>query len=753
MSSDPLDEIKIVFFQECAELLEELEDGLYAMRDGEATDDTVNAVFRAVHSIKGGAGAFGLDLLVSVSHQFETVLDKVRSGKLDPDAELIDLFMRCADKLQDLVQSAKNGVESDPSVCDSLVADLKKYDTDGAPVAETSAAPVAPSDDSGDAGFTVSPLSFDFDDEAPTAPEAWSVQFTPHAELYQRGNDCCNLISVLIDMGAMDLRVDTGNMPAWSNLAVDTPFITWHLNIPTEVTEEQIREVFEFVEDDCELKLERTAPEPSSPDAADDFEFTPTKLDLSDDPEPDFVPQKLDLSFDDEAAQVESETPSAPPETSKPEVTGTPPAATAQAEPAKAAEKPAPKPSKTSEPKADPKSEASSTIRVDLNRVDRLINLIGELVINQSMLSQGFESMTTPASQQLSDGLAHLRQLTRDIQDSVMAIRAQPIKPLFRRMSRIVRETGESTGKNVQLVTEGEGTEIDKTIIERLADPLTHMIRNAVDHGLEDPERRLESGKTEVGTVRLTAVHRSGRVVIEVADDGAGVNRKKVREIAVEKGLIAEDAELTDSEIDNLLFMPGFSTAKEVSNLSGRGVGMDVVKRSIQALGGRVGLESEPGKGSIFTISLPLTLAVMDGMIVRIDDQLMVVSLSEIVETIRPTSTSIHNLTPTQSVVLVRGEYVPIIDVGYELGFRGRFENPNDGVILLSETEAGDRSALLLDGILDQRQVVIKGLEDNYGEVPGVAAVTILGDGNIALILDVDGLLRLCEKDKLSNAA
>ena len=735
MSSDPLDEIRVVFFQECSDLLEELEDGLYAMRDGEETDDTVNAVFRAVHSIKGGAGAFGLDLLVSVSHQFETVLDKVRSGSLETSPDLIELFMRCADKLNDLVSAAKNGVESDPSVCAELVEALKAYDepvtAEAPPPAESSGAPASTDD-----GFQVAPLDFDFgsdDDDGADAP--WTVIFTPHAELYKRGNDCCNLVSILLDMGATSARVEMKDAPIWSELATDTPHLIWHVEMPAETTEDAIREVFEFVEDDCDLTLARA--ESSTADAAqpDEFGFVPTQLDLGDVGDDDFTPQKLDLSFDDPE-------PAAPEPTAVAPVEKTPPAPNAP--PAK---------STIPEKKPDAKSESSSTIRVDLNRVDRLINLIGELVINQSMLSQGFESMNAPVNQQLSDGLGHLRQLTRDIQDSVMAIRAQPIKPLFRRMSRIVRETGEAIGKNVQLVTEGEGTEIDKTIIERLADPLTHMIRNAVDHGLEMPEKRLQSGKSETGTVRLTAVHRSGRVVIEIADDGAGINRKKVREIAVEKGLVAPDASLSDSEIDNLLFMPGFSTAKEVSNLSGRGVGMDVVKRSIQSLGGRVSLESEPGKGSVFTISLPLTLAVMDGMIVRIDDQLMVVPLSEIVETIKPSATAIHQLTPTQGVILVRGEYVPIIDVGYELGFRDRTVDAKNGVILLSETEAGDRSALLLDGILDQRQVVIKGLEENYGEVPGVAAVTILGDGNIALILDVDGLLHLCETADYSNAA
>lgn len=744
MSTDPLDEIRVVFFQECAELLEELEDGLYAIKDDDVTDDTVNAVFRAVHSIKGGAGAFGLDLLVSVSHQFETVLDRVRSNQLETTTELLDLFMRSADKLQDLVQSAKQGSEADDSDCAELIEALAAYDAPTAaiePVTAVTPDPVNPVD-SESVEFEVAPLDLDFGldmdvqgDEAP-----WTITFTPHTELYARGNDCCHLIRILVEMGATKVDVKTDEMPAWDEIEPGVPFVTWHIEMPAECSEDDIREVFDFVEGDCDLTIGRASTVDPLAEPEDIDAFVPTMLDIADEDEDEFVPTALDLDVDIEAASGgDKAEPVLVDE--HPASTCTEVAAATKLDEAKAA------------PVQEAKSEASSTIRVDLNRVDRLINLIGELVINQSMLAQGFASLSVPVSQQLSDGLGDLRQLTRDIQDSVMAIRAQPIKPLFRRMSRIVREAGESTGKKVQLVTEGEATEIDKTIIERLADPLTHMIRNAVDHGLERPEIRTDSGKEELGTVRLTAVHRSGRVIIEVADDGAGVNRKKVREIAVEKGLVASDAELTDAEIDNLLFMPGFSTAKSVSNLSGRGVGMDVVKRSIQNLGGRVSIESSPGKGSVFTISLPLTLAVMDGMVVRIGDQLMVVSLSEIIETIQPAPNAIQQLSSSQSVILVRGEYVPVIDVGFELGFRPRLNDPEDGVVLLSETEAGDRSALLLDGILDQRQVVIKGLEENYGEVAGVAAVTILGDGNIALILDVDGLLQLSNKTRLSEAA
>jgi two-component system chemotaxis sensor kinase CheA len=322
-----------------------------------------------------------------------------------------------------------------------------------------------------------------------------------------------------------------------------------------------------------------------------------------------------------------------------------------------------------------------------------------------------------------------------------MAIRAQPVKPLFQRMSRIAREVADATGKAVRLKTEGEATEVDKTVVERLADPLTHMIRNAIDHGLERPELRLAAGKPEEGTVRLSAAHRSGRVVIEITDDGAGIDRARVKEAAARKGLIAADAPLADAEIDNLIFLPGFSTASTVSSISGRGVGMDVVKRSIQALGGRMSITSRPGEGSTFSMSLPLTLAVLDGMVVAVHGQTFVVPLTVIVETLRPRKADVHPVGDTGRVVAIRDTFVPLIDVGRELGFGPSTADPESGVVILVETEGDARSALRVDAIQDQRQVVIKSLEANYGPVFGVAAATILGDGHVALILDVDALL------------
>ena len=322
-----------------------------------------------------------------------------------------------------------------------------------------------------------------------------------------------------------------------------------------------------------------------------------------------------------------------------------------------------------------------------------------------------------------------------------MAIRAQPVKPLFQRMSRIVREVAEATAKEVRLRTEGEATEVDKTVIELLADPLTHMIRNAVDHGLETPEDRIAAGKPAEGVVRLSAAHRSGRVVIEVSDDGAGINRPRVLESAIRKGLVAPDALLSDQDIDNLLFLPGFSTVTEVSSISGRGVGMDVVKRSIQALGGRITISSKPRQGSTFSMRLPLTLAVLDGIVVSIEDQTFVIPLTAIVETLKPDPSSVHTMGEGSHIMRVRDSFVPLIDVGVELGVRPLSGQPRPGVAILVESENRSRCALLVDNIQDQRQVVIKSLETNYGRVRGIAAATILGDGRVAMILDVDGLV------------
>lgn len=322
-----------------------------------------------------------------------------------------------------------------------------------------------------------------------------------------------------------------------------------------------------------------------------------------------------------------------------------------------------------------------------------------------------------------------------------MMIRAQPVKPLFQRMSRIVREASAAVGKDVRLISEGENTEVDKTVIERIADPLTHMIRNAVDHGLESPQERRAAGKPQSGIVRLSAAHRSGRVIIEVSDDGAGINRKRVQEIAVNKGLITAGMPLSDTEIDNLLFLPGFSTASSISDLSGRGVGMDVVRTSIQSLGGRISITSVPSEGTTFSISLPLTLAVLDGMVVEVAGETLVLPLNMVTETLTLSAETLDSLQPGVDIVRVRSGFVPLFDLGHQLGYRAKKESYVGSVALLITHENGSLGALVVDGIQDQRQVVIKGLDDTFYRAPGIAAATILGDGQIALILDPSDII------------
>jgi two-component system, chemotaxis family, sensor kinase CheA len=695
---DHMAAIRITFFQECEDQLAALESGLLTMEEGDTTSDTVNAVFRAVHSIKGGAGAFQLNHLVSFAHVFETALDRVRSGTLAPDAEAMKLFLRAADTLADLVTASREGAVIDAARYAGIADEF---------TALTGAGKAAADADGDDDNVDFAPIVIAIDEPAaapPPALQSFTISFRPHRELYAKANEPIALFRELASLGLVETACDTSALPGLAALDPQDACLAWTIRLVTEKDERAIREVFEFVDGDCDLAIANELPEAIAP--------PPAALDIA---------ALMD--------KVRSEAPAIAA------------AQTVEADAAPDAPATAAKPTV--------KTAAQPTIRVDLDRVDRLINLVGELVINQAMLSQRVFKSGHAKDSQVATSLDELEQLTREIQESVMAIRAQPVKPLFQRMSRIVREVADATGKEVRLRTEGEATEVDKTVVELLADPLTHMIRNAVDHGLERPEDRLAKGKPAEGVVKLSAAHRSGRVVIEVADDGAGINRARVLEKAVANGLVAADAQLTEAEIDNLLFLPGFSTASAVSNISGRGVGMDVVKRSIQALGGRITIASRPNQGSTFTMSLPLTLAVLDGIVVSVDDQTFVIPLTTIVETLKPEPSRLHAMGEGTFVMRIRENFVPLIDVGVELGVRPLADVPRPGVAILIESENGGRSALLVDGIQDQRQVVIKSLETNYSRVHGIAAATILGDGRVAMILDVDGLVRGHQGDRL----
>ncbi|KQT44442.1 chemotaxis protein CheA [Aureimonas sp. Leaf454] len=740
---DAMAEIRATFFEECVEQLGELESGLLAMESGSADSDTVNAVFRAVHSVKGGAGAFNLNDLVHFAHIFETTLDEVRSDRMEPTPDVLKVLLRAADVLADLITVARDGGSVDAARTKTLVAELKEL-VEGKPLSASETAEVeeeeAPEveeaeeslfpamDGDGMDGLDFTPVAIEFDDLLAETATKFRITFKPRPEMYAKANETARLIREVLALGLGRVTCDTTDTPLLPDCDPEGAFLAWTIDLTTDRDEAALQEIFEFASYEAEVIIERVL------DAGDD--------DVAMDPEIAALLARMQAA--DEAAEapkaVETVEPKAkaksPAKPAAVAAVADAPPAIAKA-PAKAAAAPA---------AAAPASgnegggQAGATIRVDLERVDRLIDLVGELVIHQVMLSQRVTQAGLAHASDVAVGLDELEQLTREIQDSVMAIRAQPVKSVFQRLPRLVREVADATKKNVKLVTEGEGTEVDKTVIERLSDPLTHMIRNAIDHGLESPEKRLAAGKPEEGTVRVAAMHRSGRIVIEISDDGAGINRPVVRDIAIKKGLIPPDAALTDEEIDNLIFLPGFSTKVEVSELSGRGVGMDVVKRSIQALGGRVSIASKPGEGSMFTMSLPLTLAVLDGMIVSAGSQTLVVPLTAIIETLKPKPSEVRGFGSDQRLIAVRDTFLPLIDVAQQLGYRHQPTDAIQGVAILVEAENGNRSALLVDGIQGQRQVVIKSLESNYGRVPGVAAATIMGDGRVALILDVDAV-------------
>ena len=702
-----MQEIRASFFVECEELLEALQDALQMMESGEADSETINVAFRAVHSIKGGAGAFGLNELVAFAHSFETTMDELRAGRLEAGADTIALFFQCGDLLSDLVRVARDGGSIDDGVRSVLLTQLKALVGDAGETAEEEVLDFQPMGISLDLPGLGDLPDLDAPEEpAAAAPDILrriDIRFVPEPELYRAGNEPVFLLRALAALGDCSATCIKGDVPDLAEYDATTSILGWQIALQTNVDEEAVREVFDFVDGLCHLTISdkaQVAPEVESPaEERPAFE-----------------------SDANEAAPVDpGQSPEPEPVASQPEL---------------------PK-EKVADRAGDPnKAKPVATVRVDLDRIDRMVNLVGELVINQAMLAQSVDASGLSSNTKIATGLDEFQQLTRDIQDSVMLIRAQPVKSLFQRMARIVRESSADVGKTVRLKTEGEATEIDKTVIERLSDPLTHMIRNAVDHGLETPDERRAAGKPAEGIVSLRASHRSGRVIVEIADNGAGINRPKVRQIAVEKGLIPAEQELTDAEIDNLLFMPGFSTASEVSNLSGRGVGMDVVKNAISALGGRTTITSTPGEGTTFSISLPLTLAVLDGMVVRVGTETLVVPLSAISETLSLQKDDARTLGPQTQVVRVRETFVPLIDLGTELGYSGPRASYEGAIVLLISHEDGERAALVVDAIEDQRQVVIKGLQDSYGHVPGVAAATILGDGQIALILDPADLLQ-----------
>ncbi|USI71711.1 chemotaxis protein CheA [Sphingomonas morindae] len=741
------EEILQIFFLECEEALGATESSLLACRSGEADGETVNSIFRAVHSIKGGAGAFGFTALQAFTHSFETLLSFVRDGVLQLDEPLVALMLRAFDILSDHVAAARGEGEApaDAACIAELEAWSARAEKGEAPPAAAPAATPAPAPAAEEAiafepvavsDFDLDALLGDFGAEveasAPPAAPDWHVRVRPLDGALGNGGEPLLLLRELAGLGGTCLRVEPGEIPDIDRFDANRAFLSWHYVVPASVDRAAIEEIFDFVGDDCELLITAADAASAAPEAAPAPEASPAPA-----APPPVAPAPAPAPVAASAAPAPAPAPAASGPSASPAAEAKP----VEAKPAesKAVDAKAAEAKSVDAKAADAKAggAGAQSIRIDLAKLDRLIDTVGELVIAQAMMAQRL------AQHNLSsiDELAMLDGLTRDIQESAMAIRAQPIQSVFSRVPRLLRELEASTGKRVRLEMAGETTELDKTVLERLGEPLTHLIRNAVDHGLESTEARIAAGKDPVGVLRLSAEQRSGRILIKVGDDGKGIDRPRVYAKAVERGLIAPDATLSDEEIDNLIFAAGFSTAATVSNISGRGVGMDVVRQNVKDLGGRISIETHPGQGSTFTLALPLTLAISDGMIVTVGDQTLVVPLTHVVESLRPGDGEIQAMGVGQDMLNVRGHFLPIVPVHSAVSARDAVSKAHEGVLIVVDTEAAGQAALLVDTICDQRQFVIKSLETHYKTVPGIAGATILGDGRVALIVDVDGLV------------
>ncbi|MFK7794149.1 MAG: chemotaxis protein CheA [Gammaproteobacteria bacterium] len=708
MSADfELDEITEIFLEESLEGLDTMETGLLGLEAGEADEEIMNDIFRAAHSIKGGAGTFGFMDVSEFTHGVETLLDEMRAGDRDVTPDAVQLLLRSVDRLRAMMDEIQSNGQVDTSQNEELEKEimlmLESSPSDAPSESEKQDNIEAQSDQPS----TIELIEVNDMDGATPEKEGdarWVIEFSPHLHLLQKGNDPIRIFNELRKLGELTVIANTDDVPELDTLIPDNCYINWKLTLTGIITEEQIYEVFDWVLEDCDLQIEEELQWVSA--------------------------QGLDSSAEEQQIEVVAETVSVeakPVQQSKPEEKSV-----------------APKASKPEVVKAAKAPKESTSIRVSIEKVDALLNLVGELVITQSMLKRFSTEVNSEDLKDLGEGLTQLERYTRELQENVMDIRMLPISFTFNRFPRLVHDISRKLGKKVELDVIGEQTELDKTVLEKIGDPLVHLIRNSLDHGIEEPADRVASGKPEVGKLTLSATQEGGNIVIRVNDDGAGINKEKLVKKAIEKGVIGPDDQLSDERILNLIFHAGFSTVEQVSDLSGRGVGMDVVRRNIKDLGGRVEVTSEMGIGTSFTIRLPLTLAILDGQLVRVGEETYIMSLLSIVETVLLKENDINDIAGRADVYQMRGEYIPIIWLKDIL--QGNPKNPEanrEGLLVVVEAD-GRRVGLFVDELLDQQQVVIKNLDDNFKQIDGVSGATILGDGTVSLILDIPGVLHGC---------
>ena len=678
-----------VFFEEAGENLDQMEQLLLNIDIEAADDEELNAIFRCAHSVKGGAATFGFADVAELTHKMESLLDRLRRHELEPTAAMVDVLLQAGDALRAQL-AARQGSGDDAPDTSGLVAALGALSSGDAaapqrepaapePTPPQAAPPAPPAPAAGPGGAAQRSLLLDVLQHA--APDAAA--------------GIVELFGEVVGLGSIE-PLDDGSA------AADT---VRRFRITTASSDDELLDLLSFHVDRAAVRLSSPTDAGATPAAA-----APTA--------------PSDYGFFDDA-------PGAPGAAAAPGTPAAPRAVAAQPPERKAARAGA---------KATGATNESTTLRVAVDKVDQLINLVGELVITQAMLAQGTAGLDPALHQQLNAGLADLERNTRDLQEAVMSIRMIPMSAVFSRFPRMLRDLASKLGKKVELVTQGEATELDKGLVEKITDPLTHLVRNACDHGIEPPAKRSAAGKPEHGTITLAASHQGGSIVIEVRDDGRGLSRAKLLAKAREKGIDAPDS-LADGEVWSLIFAPGFSTAETVTDVSGRGVGMDVVKKNITALGGTVDIESSEGYGMAVKVRLPLTLAIMDSMSVGIGDECYIVPLSSVVESFQFTPEVIRTIGGTAPVIKVRDEFLPVLDLEQVFAVPRQGRQRERPIMVVVEAE-GRRAALLVDELLGQQQVVVKNLESNYGKVEHVAGATIMGDGRVALILDIGALVR-----------
>ncbi|MFM0119679.1 MULTISPECIES: chemotaxis protein CheA [unclassified Paraburkholderia] len=738
------------FFDEADELLAQMEQLLLNLDIAHPDPEDLAAIFRAAHSIKGGAATFGFTALTETTHILESLLDRARNNELVLRKDMIDTFLETKDVLSGQLADYRASAEPDAATAKAICAKLERLNAESrdgaAPAAAAVVASAAPVAAQAVQGGTppehvveqaVQAAGEWIDGEPTQTGQATGAgeESGPHLKITLRGvgeKDQELLAEELGNLGNIVGQVKSGgDLTLW---------------LATDVTSDDIIAVCCFVIDESQIVIGRgTAPaddaqqgEPGTPDAADSspaqaVQATHAGHAASSAPAADTAAPASTAAhglFDAPAAPAHAAAqPAAAPSAPAP----------AQASAASAAA-PAEQDRKAARPAAAAGGAEGSSIRVGVEKVDQLINLVGELVITQAMLAETTSTFDPALHDRLFNGMAQLERNARDLQEAVMSIRMMPMDYVFSRFPRLVRDLAAKLGKEVELVTFGQATELDKSLIERIIDPLTHLVRNSLDHGIETVEARRAAGKDSTGQLVLSAAHHGGNIVIEVSDDGAGLRRDKILAKAAKQGMQVSET-MTDEEVWNLIFLPGFSTAEQVTDVSGRGVGMDVVKRNIQSMGGHVEITSHAGKGSTTRIVLPLTLAILDGMSVKVGNEIFILPLNFVMESLQPRAEDIYTVANGERVVRVRGEYLPLVALHEVFNVEGAKQEPTQGIVTIMQTE-GRRFAMLIDELVGQQQVVVKNLETNYRKVHGISAATILGDGSVALIVDVAALNR-----------